>query len=94
MQFDGSLEYSFPARVWNVWAGARFSSGSCYKIESRLLFRTEWMNEYFYLFCIRNLESVEHLFVECPILANSSWRSVTGPHCLDFIRRTGMPGGE
>jgi hypothetical protein len=37
MQFDGSLESSFPAQVWNVWTPSRYkvcSSGYFFRVES------------------------------------------------------------
>jgi hypothetical protein len=81
MQFDDSLESSYLAQVWNVWAP------SCYKVfiwlllQGRIwtadcLLRRKWKNEYFYPLCIRNMETVLHLFVECPV-AHQIWLEIS-----------------
>jgi hypothetical protein len=72
MQFNGSLEPYFPARVWNVWAPSWCKVFIWLMLQNRIwmadqLLRREWMNKYFCPLCIQNLETVEHLFVECPI---------------------------
>jgi hypothetical protein len=75
---------------------ARCSFGFCFKnriwTADRLLGR-EWMNDYFCPFCIRNLETVKHLFVECHVARQlwveiSNWTSLPRlhPHTWDIRR--------
>jgi hypothetical protein len=41
----------------------------------RLLLK-EWPKQYFYQLCRRNLESVHHLFMECPV-ARQVWIEIS-----------------
>jgi hypothetical protein len=57
MQFDGSLESSFPARVWNVWTPSCCKVFIWLMLQNRIwtigqLLHREWMNEYFCSLCI------------------------------------------
>jgi hypothetical protein len=73
MQFKGSLVSSFPARVWNVWAPSCCMVFIWLMLQNRIwtigrLLHREWMNEYFCSLCIWNLETAEHMFMECLVL--------------------------
>jgi hypothetical protein len=57
MQFDRSLESSFPAKVWNVWAQSWCRVFIWLMLQNRIwtadrLFHREWINEYFCPLCI------------------------------------------
>jgi hypothetical protein len=54
----------------------------------RLLLR-QWPNEYFCLLCIRNLETVTHLLMECPFTRSVWHKSANGSHCRACIRNIG-----
>jgi hypothetical protein len=73
MQFEGGIFSSFPKTVWKVWAP------SCCKFFLWLLLQNrvwtadrlslrEWPNSYFCQQCHRNLETGNHLFIQCPIV--------------------------
>jgi hypothetical protein len=72
MQFDGSLESIFPAKVWHVWAPSRCKFFIWLMLQNRIwttdrLFLRGWPNQYFCPLCRRNLETVHHLFKECSV---------------------------
>jgi hypothetical protein len=81
MQFDGSLESSFPTQLWNMWAPSRYTVFIWLLLLGRIwtadrLLHWEWKNDYFYSLSIRNLETVLHLFMECPV-ARQVWLEVS-----------------
>jgi hypothetical protein len=71
--------------VWKVWAPSRCKFFLWLMVQNRIwtadrLLMREWPNEYFCLLCRRNLEIVQHLFIECPIIRQiwleiSNWAS-------------------
>jgi hypothetical protein len=81
MQFNDSLELSFPTQLWNMWAPSRYMVFIWLLLQGRIwtadrLLRWGWKNDYFYPLCIRNLETVLHLFMECPV-AHQVWLEVS-----------------
>jgi hypothetical protein len=90
IQFDGSIESSFPTTVWRVWAPSRCKFFMWLLLQNRVwtadrLLLREWPNNYF-CSCWRNLEIAAHLFVECPELI-CLWNARSSFVC-------GMPGGK
>jgi hypothetical protein len=112
MQFDGSLGSSFPIKVWQVWAPSQCKFFVWLLLQNRIwtadrLMSREWPNQYFCLLCYRNLETTDHLFIECPWSRRiwmdiSRWTSSSclQPHCWRaswgvmewFSRLTGSSG--
>jgi hypothetical protein len=86
IQFDGSIESSFPTTVWRVWAPSRCKFFMWLLLQNRVwtadrLLLREWPNNYFCSLCWRNLETAAHLFVECPELIclwNARWQDKSG----------------
>jgi hypothetical protein len=81
MQFDGGVESSLPATVWHVWALIRCKVFLWFMRQNRVwtadrLLAWEWLNEYFCPLRCRNLETFEHLILECPF-SRSVWTEVS-----------------
>jgi len=73
IQFDGSFGSLLPKKLWQVWAPSRCKVFLWLMLQNRVwttdrLQQREWPNNYFCPLCYRNLETVEHLFVECPLV--------------------------
>jgi hypothetical protein len=71
MQFDGSLNSIYPAKVWQAWAPSRCKFLNWLLLQNRVwtadrLMHREWPNEYFCPLCYLNLETAAHLMFECP----------------------------
>jgi hypothetical protein len=71
MQFEGSLGSSFPATVWHIWTPSHCKVFVWLLLQRRIwtadrLMLREWPNQYFCPLCYRNLETSDHLFIECP----------------------------
>lgn len=72
IQFAGETESTFPKIIWGVWAPPKIKVFAWLMLQRRIwtadrLLRREWPNDYFCPLCIRNLETAEHLFNECPM---------------------------
>jgi hypothetical protein len=72
IQFDGSLVSSFSVTVRRIWAPSQCKFFSWLMLQNRIwtvdmLLLREWMNDYFYPLFRQNLETVIHLFQECPV---------------------------
>jgi hypothetical protein len=72
MQFDGIIESSSPVDIWQSTARSRCKDFIWLMLQRRIwtadrLLLREWMNEYFCPLCRCNLETVAHLFLECPV---------------------------
>jgi hypothetical protein len=70
VQFEGSVQSTFPSRVWKVWALLRCKFFVWLLLQNHvwmadLLLMKEWPNKYFCQLCQRNLETTHHLLVEC-----------------------------
>lgn len=81
MQFDGGVFSLFPKMVWKVWAPAKCKLFMWLMLQNRVwtadrLLLREWPNSYFYPMCYRNLETAQHLFVECRE-TRYVWRSIS-----------------
>jgi hypothetical protein len=93
MQFDGSLGSSFPIKVWQVWAPLQYKFFVWLLLQNRIwtadrLMSREWPKQYFCPLCNRNLETTDHLLIECPWSRRiwmdiSRWTSSSclQPHC-------------
>jgi hypothetical protein len=93
VQFDGSLGSSFPIKVCQVWAPSWCKFFVWLLLQNRIstadrLMSREWPNQYFCPLCYRNLETTDHLFIECPWSRRiwmdiSRWTSSSclQPHC-------------
>jgi hypothetical protein len=89
MQFYGSMASTYPAKVWQVWAQSRCKFFIWLILQNRVwtadrLLLRELQNKYFCQLCRRNLETVHHLFMECPV-ARQVWTEVSnwaGVGCL------------
>jgi hypothetical protein len=81
MQFYDSVESTYPTKVWQVWAPSRCKFFIWLMLQNRVwttdrLLLKEWPKQYFYQLCRRNLESVHHLFMECPV-ARQVWIEIS-----------------
>jgi hypothetical protein len=71
IQFEGQYLSNFPKLMWNSWAPPRCKFFTWLLLQNRLwtsarLQLRGWENNYFCALCERNLETVHHLFIECP----------------------------
>jgi hypothetical protein len=71
IQFEGQYLSNFPKLIWNSWAPPRCKFFMWLLLQNRLwtsarLQLRGWENNYFCALCERNLETVHHLFIECP----------------------------
>jgi hypothetical protein len=72
MQFHGSVGSTFPRKVWQTWVPSRYKFFIWLMLQNRIwttdrLLLREWPNQYLCQLCRHNLESVHHLFMECPV---------------------------
>jgi hypothetical protein len=101
MQFDGGVQSRFPVDVWNVWAPSRCKFFLWLMLQNRVwtadrLMQRKWPNQYFCPFCIRNLETIAHLFTECPMvwqlwLEISNWASLPCFHPQSWQPEEAVP---
>jgi len=80
IQFSGSILSNFPKLIWKAWAPPKCKFFLWLLLQDRLWTAARlqvhgWENNYFCGLCIRNLETVLHLFVECP-LSRTIWEHV------------------
>jgi hypothetical protein len=71
LQFLGSTESPLVASIWDAWAPAKYRQLAWLIVQNRVLTADRLMarqrpNSYFCPLCWRNLETAEHLLVECP----------------------------
>jgi hypothetical protein len=71
---------SFPSSVWRVWAPSKCKFFIWLVLQNRVwtadrLQQRGWQNQYFCPFCIRSLETVSHLFLECPV-SHQVWLAI------------------
>ena len=79
-QFFGSTDSIFPTKVWKVWAPTKCKFFMWLVLQDRVwtaarLQQRGWPNEYFCQLCHRNLETVDHLFIECPFV-RQVWENI------------------
>jgi hypothetical protein len=103
MQFDGSIQSSYPAKVWQVWAPSRYKFFIWLLLQQQqiwtadcLLLR-EWPNQYFCPLCMRNLEMANNLFAECPVSRHvwtkiSNWADVPSLHPYRWAANQAVAG--
>ena len=80
MQFQGRLRSDTGDLIWKTWAPGNIKFFTWLLLKDHLwtndrLQRRGWPNIYFCQLCVRNLESVHHLFWCCPT-ALAVWSSV------------------
>jgi hypothetical protein len=102
MQFEGSFQSPFPTNVCRVWAPSRCKFFMWLMLQKRVwtayrLQRRQWPNNYFCPLCYRNLETVHHLFVECPVVRQiwseiSVWTAKPQLHPLFWPPDQGIAG--
>ena len=71
LQFAGSLTSPLLAPIWRAWAPAKHRLLAWLMVQNRVLtadrlMARQWPNCYFCQLCIHNLETAEHLLIECP----------------------------
>jgi hypothetical protein len=71
MQFLGSTRSPLMPTIWQAWAPAKCRLLAWLFVQNRVLtadrlLARRWPNSYFCPLCMRNLETAEHLLVECP----------------------------
>jgi len=93
IQFAGHTLSSFPSLIWEVWAPPKCKFFLWLLLQDKLwtaarLQQRGWENNYFCALCIRNLETVQHLFFECP-LARSVWNLVADWSLCEKLRPSG-----
>nr|XP_020181739.1 uncharacterized protein LOC109767397 [Aegilops tauschii subsp. strangulata] len=80
-QFQTSHGSVFPQLIWKTWAPGKLKIFCWLLMLDRLwcndrLQRRGWPNSYFCQFCVRSLETAEHVFWTCPFTA-SLWNSLS-----------------
>jgi hypothetical protein len=81
MQFLGSTLSPLLPTIWQAWVSAKCGQLAWLFVQNRVLtadhlMARRWPNSYFCPLCMRNLETVEHLLVECP-WSTALWFRVT-----------------
>jgi hypothetical protein len=103
MHFEGHTRSMAPAMIWEPWAPPKIKHFGWLLLHNRLwcadrLQRRQWPNEYFCQLCMRNLETADHLFFDCPFskqiwdgvaawprcqpLAHDTWAGLSEPHVV------------
>lgn len=80
MQFMGTVSSDTQTIIWTIWAPPRIKFFLWLMLQNRIwtadrLQQRHWPNEYFCQLCLRNLETTDHLFTECPY-ARELWDKV------------------
>lgn len=70
IQFSGHIISNFTKLIWKTWATPKCKFFIWLLLQNRIwtavrLQQRGWANNYFCAFCVRNLETAHHLFVEC-----------------------------
>jgi hypothetical protein len=81
LQFQGSVISDFQSLTWKVWAPSRFRFFIWLILQNQVwtadrLMQCQWSNDYFCQHCIRNLETITYLMMECPY-TRSVWSSIS-----------------
>lgn len=90
LQFMGSTDSPRVTSIWEAWAPAKHRLlawlivQNCVLTADRLMAR-QWPNSYFCPLCRRNLETAEHLLIECP-WSRSLWSEVASRLGLSSLR--------
>jgi hypothetical protein len=90
LQFLGSTESPLVTSIWDAWAPAKYRLLAWLMVQNRVLtadrlMARQWPNSYFCPLCWRNLETAEHLLVECPWSRNL-WTLVASRFGLASLR--------
>ncbi|KAF8648720.1 hypothetical protein HU200_064774 [Digitaria exilis] len=81
LQFEGTSFSACASDTWKPWASSRCKFFLWLLLQNRIwtadrLLQRGWPNEYFCPLCVRNLETINHLFTECP-LSRELWERVS-----------------
>ena len=90
MQFLGSTVTPLQPTIWEAWALAKCRLLAWLFVQNRVLtadrlMARRWPNSYFCPLCMRNLETAEHLLVECP-WSRSLWFRVADKFGVTTLR--------
>lgn len=72
IQFAGQIQSNHKSLIWKAWAPPKCKFFTWLLLQDRLwtsarLQLRGWENNYFCAICVRNLETAQHLFFECPV---------------------------
>lgn len=81
LQFEGTTFSACAPHTWRPWAPSKCKFFTWLLLQNRIwtadrLLQRGWPNEYFCPLCVRNLETVSHLFTECPF-SRDLWTRVS-----------------
>jgi hypothetical protein len=90
LQFLGSTDSPLVTSIWEAWAPAKHRLLAWLIVQNRVLtadrlMARQWPNSYFCPLCRRNLETAEHLLIECP-WSRSLWSEVASRFGLSSLR--------
>ena len=85
-QFEGRHLFSLETTVWRAWAPPKQKQKSHSYFFTSSTATGIWPNNYFYMFCHRNLEFSAHLFMECPIINQLRNMINSWPNCNCITR--------
>jgi hypothetical protein len=80
MKFDGNVASILSICIWKAWAPSRCKFFAWLMLQNRIwtsdrLQQRQWPSVYFCTFCRRSLETVNHIFQECPV-TRQIWTAV------------------
>lgn len=92
IHFAGQIQSNFPKLIWKAWSPPKCKFFTWLLLKDRLwtaarLQLRGWENNYFCALCVRNLETAQHLFFECP-LSCSVWQMVSNWSSCSSLRPT------
>lgn len=80
MHFMGKMQCATAAQTWSTKAPPKCKLFTWLMLQNRIRTAARlqvrgWPNEYFFQLCLRNLETTQHLFCECPMV-REVWKLV------------------